>query len=82
MAKDRPNLSAAKFLGLKYCTCHNPFDTEVQSILIASYSPILAPALLVRIVCKSCNRATPYCESVSEAIRLWNDSLSKESANG
>lgn len=82
MAKDLPYLSAAKSLGLKHCTCHNPFDTEFQSMLIASYSPILAPALLVRIVCKSCNRATPYCESVSEAIRLWNDSLSKESANG
>ena len=82
MAKDPPYLSAAKSLGLNYCTCNNPFDTEFQSMFIQSYSPTLAPTLLVRIVCKNCNRATPYCESVSEAVRLWNDLHREEAANG
>lgn len=72
----------AKHYGIKPCSCHNLFETEVQERLDRPGLKIIEPIWQVRIVCLNCDRATPWCEDLSTAVKLWNDSLREEAANG
>lgn len=72
----------AKHYGLKPCLCYNPFETEVQERLDRAGSERTAPIWQVRIVCRNCNKTTPWCEDLSTAVKRWNDSLREDAANG
>ena len=73
----------AQNYGLKPCLCHNPFETEVQvqERLDRAGFERTEPIWQVRIVCRNCNKTTPWREDLSTAVKLWNDSL-EEAANG
>ena len=72
----------AKHYGIMPCLCHNLYEMVVKERLDIAGSQIIAPIWQVRIVCINCNRATPWCEDLSTAVKRWNDSLREEAANG
>lgn len=55
---------------LKPC-CSSP-KRKVQGTRVESSSPLVAPLWLCRIVCDSCGKASPYCDSLNKACKWWN----------
>lgn len=46
--------------------CSSPMR-KVQEAMVKSNSPIVAPLWLCRIVCDSCGKASPWCDSLDKA---------------
>lgn len=72
----------ANHFGMMPCSCHNLFETVARERLDRPGLKKIEPIWQVRIVCLNCNRATPWCEDWSTAVKRWNDSLREDAANG
>lgn len=51
--------------------CDSP-HIETQEQITPATNPLIAPIWEVRIVCRNCGKATRWCSSYSQALKVWN----------